>query len=139
METIIRIALTPDENAKLTPLEVLEDFADASPNWHYLEDASAHYASVKDVPACVLRYRRGETPSYVDLGFAATDAGPLSGIALVILDAPDQETSLDLPGRNDVVDTFLREMRDYLSARPDQATLHVEKDDIPREQTEQEA
>jgi hypothetical protein len=133
METIVHIALTPDETAKLTPLELLEDFADASPDWHYLEEESNHYAEVKDVPACVLRHRRDGTPPYVDFGFASADPGHLTDIELVILDAPDPEHSLELEERNAVVDAFLQEMRDYLNARPGHATLRVEKDDVPQE------
>ncbi len=135
METIVHIALTPDKNAKLTPLELLEDFADASPDWHYLEDESAHYAEEKGGSACVLRHRREETPPYVDLGFASTDPGHLTDIELVILDVPDPEQSLSLEERNAVVDAFLQEMRDYLNARPSHATLRAEKDDVAQKKT----
>jgi hypothetical protein len=134
METIVHIALKSDSNAKLTPLELLEDFADASPDWHYLEDESTHYAEAKGVSACVLRHRREGSPPYIDFAFASTDAGPLTDIELLILDPPDPDLSLDLAERNNVINAFLQEMQEYLNARPGHATLRVEKDDIPQEQ-----
>lgn len=130
METVVHLAITPDEDAKLTPLELLEDFADASRGWYYLEGESKHYAAEKDVPACVLRHRRNGELSYVDLAFAATDPGNPHDIELVILDAPSPEYNLNLEERNQVVDTFIHHFREYLQGRPGHATLRVAKDDI---------
>ena len=133
METVVHLALTPDDNAKLTPLELLEDFADASLHWHYLEDESAHYADEKDVPACVLRHRREGTPPYVDFGFASTDPGHLTAIELVVLDPPSPDALLTLEARDAVVDAFLQEMHDYLRGRPGHASLRVETDRIEKD------
>ena len=49
METVVHLEVTPDADAKLTPLELLEDFADASRDWQYLEHESEHYADRKSV------------------------------------------------------------------------------------------
>ena len=130
METVIHIALTPDPQAKVTPLEVLEDFADASRSWHYLEEESQHYGAEKDVPAGVLRHQRSDGPRYVDFAFASTDPGHLSDLELVLLDAPTPEAQLGLKERNAVIDAFLRDLRAYLHARPDHVTLRVDKEDI---------
>lgn len=130
METVIHIALTPDPQAKVTPLEVLEDFADASRDWHYLEEESKHYSAEKDVPAGVLRHQRDDGPRYVDFAFASTAPGHLSELELILLDAPTPEAQLTLKERNAVVDAFLRDLRDYLHARPDHVTLRVDKEDV---------
>jgi hypothetical protein len=130
METIVRLALTPDPDAKLTPLELLEDFADASPGWHFLEEESAHYADEKNVPACLLRRRREGAIRNVDFAFAAPDPGDPHAIELIVLDAPDPAHQLDRSGRNQVVDTFLRQLRTYLDNRPHQASLQVVKEDV---------
>lgn len=130
METVVHIAITPDEQAKLIPLELLEDFADASPDWHFLEDESTHYAEVKSVPACVLRHRHADERRYVDFAFAATDPSNPNDVELVILDAPDPQQELSLEERNDVVNNFIQHFREYLTGRPGHASLRVAKDDV---------
>jgi hypothetical protein len=136
METVVHIALTPEAGARVTPLELLEDFADASLGWHYLEDESAHYAEVKGAPACVLRHRRpdeADEARYVDFAFAQTDPADLNDVELVLIDAPAPETPLDLATRNALVDGFLDEMQQYLAARPGHASLRVATDDVDPE------
>lgn len=130
METVIHIEITPDANAKLTPLELLEDFADASRGWQYLEEESDHYARLKNRPACIVRHRQQEPLSYVDFGFAATNPSDPKDIELVILDTPAPNRSLDLEERNVVVNAFIERFRQYLGGRPGHASLRVEKDEI---------
>lgn len=127
MDPIAHLSLSPDENAKLTPLEVLADFADATQGWVYLERASRHYAEQKEVPSLVLRHWREGTPSHVDVAFAA-DADDSDDVHLVILDAPDVEEDLSPELQADLLEVFLEALRDYLSDRPDHVTLHVERD-----------
>lgn len=130
METVIRINITPDANAKLTPLELLEDFADSSRGWQYLEEESAHYAQLKKRPACILRHRQRDPERYVDFGFAATNPSDPKDIELIILDTPHPERRLDLAARNEVIDHFIQHFRQYLGGRPGHASLRVEKDEI---------
>lgn len=125
MDPIAQLSLTPAENAKLTPLEVLADFADATRGWVYLERASRHYADEKDVPALVLRH--WSQAFSVDLAFAAPPDEP-DTVQLVILDVPDAEATLAPEQSAQVLETFLEALRDYLSTRPDHVTLHVERE-----------
>jgi hypothetical protein len=127
MNPIAHLALTSSEHAKLTPLEVLADFADATQGWVYLERASRHYAEEKDVPGLVLRHWREGTPNHVDLAFA-TDPDEADTVHLVILDAPDVDAALSKEQRAELLETFLEALRGYLSTRPDHVTLHVERD-----------
>lgn len=128
MDTILRIALTPDTDAKATPNELLEDFADATPGWHFLEDESYHYAQEKGDSACVIRYQRAGDPRYVDLAFSSLDPDDANQLELVLIDAPDVEHQMDPSKRQDVGRSFLTSMRDYLNGRPGHASLHVESD-----------
>lgn len=128
MESIVRIALSPAENAKVTPLEVLKDFADATRNWVYLEHASRHYAEEKGVPALLMR-RRVPPSTYVDLAFA-NPSPDTNRLQLVLLDEPGPENQLNAEERSQVVETFLNDLRDHLEARPDHISLHVERDTI---------
>jgi hypothetical protein len=126
MDPIAHLALSSDENAKLTPLEVLADFADATQGWVYLERDSRHYANQKDMPSLVLRHWREGTPNHVDIAFAA-DPDDTGKVHLVIVDAPDAGAKLSREQGADLLETFLDDLRDYLGERPDHVTLHVER------------
>lgn len=129
METdpIAHLALTPEENAKLTPLEVLADFADATRGWVYLERASRHYADEKNRAALVLRHYREGAPPHVDFAFA-TRPDDNETVDLIILDAPDTEEPLSTEQLGLLLETFLDALRDYLPERTDHVSLHVERD-----------
>ncbi|MFB6098905.1 MAG: hypothetical protein ABEK84_07330 [Salinibacter sp.] len=125
MSTVLRLSLRPDEDAKVTPLEVLRDFADVRSGWSYMDEDSRHYAELKDAPGAILRHRV-DPSTYVDLGFVgAPDSHRLE---LAVLDRPGADAPLSAEKRKDLVDTFLDAMRDYLSERPDHVTLQVERD-----------
>jgi hypothetical protein len=124
---IAQLALTPHEDAKVTPLEVLADFADATRGWVYLERASRHYAEQKERSALVLRHWREGAPPHVDFAFA-TVPGETAEVRLVILDAPDTEEPLSRPQHTLLLNTFLEALRDYLDTRPDHVQLRVERD-----------
>jgi hypothetical protein len=124
---IAQLALTPRDDAKVTPLEVLADFADATRGWVYLERASRHYADQKDQPALVLRHWREGAPPHVDVAFA-TVPGETNEVRLVILDAPDTEEPLSQAQHTLLLDTFLEALRGYLDTRPDHVRLHVERE-----------
>lgn len=124
MSTVIRLSLHPEEHGKVTPLEVLRDFADVNSGWSYLEEDSRHYAELKDAPGLILRHR-ADPSTFVDLGFVgtATDANTLE---LAVLDRPDTEGPLSPEEREALLDTFLDALRGYLDERPDHVSLQVE-------------
>jgi len=126
MSAIVRLSLRPEEDAKVTPLEMLQDFADVQSGWSYLEEDSEHYAALKGRPGVILRHRV-DPSTYIDLGFVGATADP-STVDLAVLDRPGADTPLSPDERRDLINTFLDAMRDYLSARPDHVTLHVERD-----------
>lgn len=129
MSSVVRLALHPEEDAKVTPLEVLRDFADATPGWVYLEEDSEHYAEIKDTPGIVLRHRL-DPSTFVDLGFVGSPIGD-DTIELAVLDRPGSDTPLSSEVQKALLDTFLAAMRDYLEDRPDHVTLRVERDTLP--------
>ena len=126
MSAIVRLSLRPEEDAKVTPLEMLQDFADVQSGWSYLEEDSEHYAALKGRPGVILRHRV-DPSTYIDLGFVGTPTDP-STVDLAVVDRPGADTPLPADARADLVDTFLDAMRDYLSERPDLVSLHVEGD-----------
>lgn len=129
MDPIAHLSLTPDENAKLTPLEVLADFADATRGWVYLERASRHYAEEKGVRALVLRHWQEGAPPHVDFAFAA-DPETRDEVRLVILDTPDTEEPPSHQQHALLLETFLETLQSYLSDRPDHIQLHVDRDEM---------
>ena len=127
MDPIAQLALTSSENAKLTPLEVLGDFADATQGWVYLERASRHYADQKEQPGLILRHYREGAPPHVDFAFAAVEDPP-EEVRLVILDAPDLDETLSDQQHTFLLETFLEALQTYLTDRPDHVGLRVERD-----------
>jgi len=123
---ISRLTLTSSSDAKVTPLEVLSDFADATNGWIYLADDSRHYADRKGRPAVVLRHRRGLAPAYVDFAFAADPDVP-NTVGLVVLDAPDAAEPMPVADRAELVETMVTALRDYLADRPTAVSLRVER------------
>lgn len=126
MSSVVRLALHPGEHAKVTPLEVLRDFADATAGWSYLEEDSHHYAEEKNVPGLVIR-RRIDPSTHVDLAFASPSEED-DAVELAVLDRPGSEAFLSSEERRALLDTFLAAMRDYLDERPDHVTLHLERE-----------
>lgn len=127
MPTTVRLSLHAEEHGKVTPLELLRDFADVKTGWSYLEEDSRHYADLKDAPGLVLRHRI-DPSTYVDLGFVGTSSDP-SSLELAVLDRPDAESTLSADDRAQLLDTFLDAMRDYLSGRPDHVSLEVDQNE----------
>jgi len=125
MPTVVRLSLQPEEHGRVTPFEVLRDFADVTAGWGYLEEDSRHYTELKDAPGLLLRHRI-DSSAYVDLGFVG--ASPESNtLELVVLDRPGSDAPMSPDERADLVNAFLDAMRDYLSERPDHVTLEVEQ------------
>lgn len=125
MPNVIRLSLQPEEHGKVTPFEILRDFADVKTSWSYLEADSRHYATLKDAPGLVLRHRH-DPSTYVDLGFAAPSSES-SSLELTVLDRPDTDASLSPDDRRALLDALLDAMREYLHERPDHVTLEVER------------
>jgi len=125
MPNVIRLSLQPDAHGKVTPFEILRDFADVKTGWSYLEEDSQHYAALKDTPGLILRRRR-DPSTYIDLGFAAPSTESNS-LELAVLDRPDTDASLSPDDRRALLDAFLDAMREYLHERPDHVTLEVER------------
>jgi hypothetical protein len=126
MSAVVRLSLRSEEDAKVTPLEMLQDFADVKTGWSYLEEDSRHYTELKGAPGAILRHR-ADPSTFVDLGFVGATADP-GTVDLAVLDRPGADTSLSPGERRRLIDRFLDAMREYLSERPDHVSLHTEHD-----------
>lgn len=130
MKTIVDVAIAPKDAAKLTPLELLRDFADATPGWHYLERDSEHYAEAKEVPAGVIRHMDLDGSKDVDLAFTAgPGSANSSALRLRLIDPQGNDRSLGRDDRDAILDHFLKHFERYLDTRSAHARLHVEEDE----------
>src|SRR5690606_8415256 len=93
--------------------------------WHYLEEESAHYTSLKGVATCVLRHIAFQPYRVLDYAFSACspDAGGMMRLVLVDLESP--QMGLEQMQQHDVVASFVEAFAGYLRQRTGHATIHV--------------
>lgn len=129
MDLIIDVALAPTDDAKLTPLEVLRDFAYASPGWHYLEVASRHYTEEKGREGCILRHHVLDGSTDVDLAFSSRSGSPRGeqALHLAIVTPQGAEGDFSAEQRDEIVRHFLEHLRAHLDHQGRHADLHVER------------
>jgi nucleotide-binding universal stress UspA family protein len=131
MNLILDLALSPTDDAQLTPLEMLRDFAYASPGWHYLEDASLHYAEEKGEGACILRHHVLSGATDVDLAFARRPGSEKGDRALhlTVIEPESAERPFDAEERHEIAEHLLDHLRAHLDAQGRHAEVHVERGD----------
>lgn len=121
---IVEVEIAPSSPVHVTPLEVLEDFADSVPGWQYLEDDSELYAAVRGRPACVLRAAESGATSAMD--FAFLDASGDEGLKLrlsVICPAESAEVASG-EARMDGMRRFLSAFNRYAQTHPNVVEIH---------------
>ena len=114
---IIDVELEPANPAHVTPLELIEDFADVVPNWHYLEEDSRLYAAVRGRPACVIRCCGPDLTGTADYAFACRSENDALGLRLTILCKPDSTEPIIGTGRSSCLQKFVDAFDDYLHGR----------------------
>ncbi len=114
---IVDVELEPMNPAHVTPLELIEDFADVVPNWHYLEEDSRLYAAVRGRPACVIRACEPGQPGTIDYAFASRSEADSLALRLAILCDPDGAVPVIGSGRSRCVERFVSAFNAYLRGR----------------------
>lgn len=110
------LQLAPATPISVTPLELLEDFADSHREWSFLEDDSTHYSRVRGLPGCVLRYCDTSGCDDVELAFATVDPHGASAVRLLVIDAGTSQHMEDAE-HHAIVDRFLSAFRHYMNGR----------------------
>lgn len=115
MTTIADICISTGPDASITPLELLEEFADSTPTWSFLEEDSQHYQETRGCPACVLSHVTYEPYGTVDYAFATASKSEDGTVRLVLIDVDQRhgETTPDNAAANEQRD---RTARDFLTA-----------------------
>ncbi|HEX7071510.1 MAG TPA: hypothetical protein VF190_11920 [Rhodothermales bacterium] len=119
---IVDVEIAPESPAHVTPLELLEDFADVVPDWHFLEEDSRLYAAIRGSEACVIRSWNSANAAAVDYAFAASPTDPLT-MRLVVLCPPDAMEPVLGTGRSTCLERFLDDFNRYAEAR--HAHVHI--------------
>ena len=118
MNAVIRIEIAPGPAQRVTPSEILEDFADVMPAWYFEEEDSLLYGSTRGTEAVVLQTLDAEH-GLVDFAFASDEAGPGSSLALRLVLQHTSHDPLQDSGRRRLTDRLLTDISTYLRQRPD--------------------
>lgn len=127
MDPIADLAIKPHQQAPVTPLELLKDFADTSSEWHVLENVSSCYANVKNAPAVVMRHRTFPKLEETDLGFVATEPAEKTTFRLAVVAPASVEENLTARDQQETIHDFAESFQGYLSERAVETHLDVKQ------------
>lgn len=113
MKTIVDIRIATHSGSTITPIELLEEFADSTPTWSFLEDDSVHYRATRGRPACVLSHISYEPFGTVDYAFASVEDREDGQARLVLIDGARQSNEATLAERDRLVRDFLTAFQSY--------------------------
>ena len=112
METV-NVELLPSMQSHVTPLELLEDFADVAPEWVYLEEDSAEYAGLRGTAACIIRACQSGDGHATDYLFADV-SGNSETFRLVLVCDPETNETVKGDRRAELLAHFVRAFHAYL-------------------------
>jgi hypothetical protein len=119
MTAIVDLEISPRSTSSITLFELLEEFADSTPTWSFLEDDSLHYSATRGGPACVLAHIRYDSHEIIDYAFAGTSSRD-SGTTRLVLIETDEAHPIGSPEHRDSL------IRDFVDAFSDYAaSVHV--------------
>lgn len=116
---MLTIRITSADQGLLTPHELLEDFADSTAGWQYLNEVSANYSDVRGAESCVLRNWNSGVPGSVDIAFSGARPKTLE-LTIVAKNDLIQDDA-----RSSIVENFADEFDRYLKSRP--ARTNIER------------
>lgn len=119
------IEIAPTRAAYILPLEVLEDFADVSPTWFYLDEESHHYEAESGRPSCVLRHAPFNDHPEADFVFTALHTDAHSAVRLSLVHPTHNNGSFDVRERGALVDRFLDDFHQYINRAGAHIELHI--------------
>lgn len=113
MTTIADIRIAMRNGSSITPIELLEEFADSTPTWSFLEDDSMHYRATRGRPACVLSHILYEPFGTVDYAFASVEDREDGSTRLVVIEAEKLQGQATAVEQDQLVRDFLTAFRAY--------------------------
>ncbi|ARA94830.1 MAG: hypothetical protein D6685_00955 [Bacteroidetes bacterium] len=119
------IEIAPAGALHILPMEVLEDFADVSPTWFYLDEDSFYYEAESGRPSCVLRHAAFDDHPAADFVFTARYPDPFSPARLSLVHPVDTDLSFDPLERVALVSQFLADFHRYVDRVGAPIELHI--------------
>lgn len=112
--TLIEIAALPD--ASTLPLELLEDFADATPTWFYLEEESHFVSTESNRAACVIRHHIGAHHPDADFVFWTVEDGEEEPVRLMLVFPTFSPDPFSAEESAALMRSFLEAFRTYMDS-----------------------
>ncbi len=131
MTTIADIRIATHENSTITPLELLEAFADSTPTWSFLEEDTRLYEASRGRPACILTHVLYDPFNTVDYAFAAVEDREDGSTRLVVI-SPEQQHELSTAEQDRLVRDFLTAFRSYAEAVHAPVNILTTEREIPQ-------
>jgi hypothetical protein len=116
MTAIVDLEIAPRTGSSTTLLELLEEFADSTPTWSFLEDDSLHYSATRGGPACVLAHIRYDSHEIVDYAFAGTQDHVTGATRLVLIETDEAHPIDSKEFRDELVRDFVEAFSGYADA-----------------------
>jgi hypothetical protein len=107
MTAIVDVELTPRSGSSITLFELLEEFADSTPTWSFLEDDSLHYSATRGGPGCVLAHIRYDSAEIIDYAFAGTASRESGSTRLVLIETDDAHPITSREHRDSLIQDFI--------------------------------
>ena len=112
---IVDVEIAPFRPAHVTPLELIEDFADVVPNWHFLEEDSLFYAAARGRNACVIRTWNAGRGGAIDFAFVQTGNDEPAILRLALLCPTNEVQPLQGAARSSCLQRFIDAFESYLT------------------------
>ncbi len=113
MTTIADIRITAKSGSTITPMELLEEFADSTPTWSFLEEDTRHYRATRGRPACILSHVTYEPFGTVDYAFAGVEDRQDGSTRLTVIQPEQQQEHVTAADLDRLVRDFLTAFRSY--------------------------
>lgn len=113
MTAIIDLEITPRAPSSTTLFELLEEFADSTPTWSFLEDDSLHYSATRGGPGCVLAHVRYDSREIIDYAFAGTADRASGSTRLVLIETDEAHPITSNDHRDSLIQDFVDAFSSY--------------------------
>lgn len=116
MIAITDVCIATGQGSTITAMELLEEFADSTPTWSFLEDDTRYYSETRGCPACVLSHIHYHPFATIDYAFAAAEQRDDGQVHLVLVEANPGDEALALEERDQLVKEFVSAFKGYAAS-----------------------
>ncbi|MEM1126947.1 MAG: hypothetical protein AAGI71_09875 [Bacteroidota bacterium] len=103
----------------------MEDFADVSASWVFLEEDTTHFMAMHEAPSCIVRHRSVLGLDETDFVFRARNAAQPRVLELTLLVTAHEDTTLSEDTHRYLLGRFLDDLATYLRRHAAPITVDV--------------